>query len=74
MTARRKPPSDSRRSMKPAEWDRMVRQRAYIPAPPPPLPLHVMAKARILAVGTDNPTDDGHQADSKTTNQKGTTA
>jgi hypothetical protein len=63
VTTRRKPPADGHRSLKPAEWDRLVRAKAYIPPPAPPLPLHVMAKARTVSAATDSPVGDS-------TNQK----
>lgn len=46
MTARRRPQADGR-SLRLAEWDRMLRERSYLRPLPPPTPLHRMGQARL---------------------------
>lgn len=47
------------RSLPPAEWERIVREKSYIRPLPPIVPLHRMAGARVAAAqGEDSPGDD----------------
>ena len=58
MTARRRPRTDGR-ALPTREWERLMREKAYLRPLPPPPPLHLMGRARREAAERGNATTEG---------------